>query len=550
MKKALVIGNSSYQIEREKLNNPINDAKEMERILAYKGFHVTLRVDLNERNLEIVFNEFVDSVDDGDDILFFFAGHAIEDRDTNYMLSIDYMNSFNLDTSLTVDKVQNRLYQKNNSGFKLIVIDACRNNPVSAYSPIPQKTKANKNTLVAFSTSSGNTAKDGKGANSYYTASLVETIKEYGLSINEVFSITRNKVLEYTKFSQVPWEYSSLQDVNSFKFDNINVPKNLKRIIKSRSGVSYSISNLNDCFYAAGNSRYLDGFSVTSSTATGLDTLIDEAPCSIDKLASNNQLLVFVSHLGYVGFFDFKNNKVSIRHYDRSFFSLAVNDKNLAIFGGRSNRLIVIDLVSGNEYEVDLKSEVLKRIYKDKNILNYVSSRFTVMSSSFSKKDHNIVAFGGSNSFFCVKNLAKRKYLYINKDIKTFKYTYCIDFSNDGRFIATTHEDGKAILWDANTFKIIHLFQVNNTIKKNQFFEFTDQKFTNHIHHVRFLPNSMALAVSTSESEVVFYDVTYMTLITKLDLNIEAMNVYAFEFSSSGDNMVISVNDKHYIFGY
>jgi WD40 repeat protein len=170
------------------------------------------------------------------------------------------------------------------------------------------------------------------------------------------------------------------------------------------------------------------------------------------------------------------------------------------------------------------------------------------MSSKFSKKDSNILAFGGSDSVFCVKNLATDSYVYINKNNSLFTYTYCIDFSNDGRFAVTSHEAGRAILWDAKTFKRIHIFEVNQYVKKNQFFEFTHEKHSNHIHHVKFLPNSMAIAISTSESEVIFFDITYMTIIERLNLNIEALDIYAFEFSLSGNNMVVTIKDKYYIF--
>lgn len=550
MKKALVIGNSSYRIDKEKLKNPINDAKKMESILTYKGFIVTLATDLNEKYLNCAFDKFVGNVNEGDDVIFFFAGHGIEDRDTNYLLSIDYKEYFDLDTSLTVDKIQNCLYQKNNSGFKLIIIDACRNNPVYADSPLPQKTKANNNTLVAFSTSSGNVAKDGNGSNSYYTASLVETIKEYGLSISEVFAITRNKVMEHTKFSQVPWEYGSLQESDKFTFDNINIPNKLKRIIKSKSQITYSINNSDNTFYVAGNSKFLDAFDINSSVTTSLNTYVDESFCSVEKLASNNELLAFISDAGHIGFFYFETQKLCTHKYDETFFSIAVNNENLAIVGGRLNQLKVLDLISNTVSHIDLKSEVLRAICNNNEQLDYLSSEFTVMTSRFSKKDSNILAFGGSDSVFCVKNLATDKYLYLNEEAEIFTYTYCIDFSNDGRFAATTHEDGKTILWDASTFELIHLFQANENVKKNQFFEFTNEKHSNHLHHVRFLPNSMAMAVSTSESEVIFYDITYMTIIAKLDLNIEALNIYAFEFNSAGDNMVISLNGKHYLFGH
>lgn len=48
----------------------------------------------------------------------------------------------------------------------------------------------------------------------------------------------------------------------------------------------------------------------------------------------------------------------------------------------------------------------------------------------------------------------------MNNNRELFTYTYCIRFSNDGNYVVTTHEGGKAILWDAKTFKLIHTFKM------------------------------------------------------------------------------------------
>ncbi|WP_369686259.1 caspase family protein [Photobacterium leiognathi] len=96
LKKALVIGNNAYKNDSDKLNNPINDAKAIRDILSYKGFDVTYCTDLNEYNLLKNFEYFSDTVSEGDDIIFFFTGHAIEDRDINYLFSIDYNDAFSL----------------------------------------------------------------------------------------------------------------------------------------------------------------------------------------------------------------------------------------------------------------------------------------------------------------------------------------------------------------------------------------------------------------------------------------------------------------------
>uniref|UniRef100_UPI0013D4B2EB caspase family protein n=1 Tax=Escherichia coli TaxID=562 RepID=UPI0013D4B2EB len=75
--------------------------------------------------------------------------------------------------------------------------------------------------LIGYSTSSGSTAKDGKNGNSIYTKSLTENIKNYNLSINDIFSKTRETVIKQTNYSQIPWEYSSLLESKNFIFDNI-----------------------------------------------------------------------------------------------------------------------------------------------------------------------------------------------------------------------------------------------------------------------------------------------------------------------------------------
>ncbi|MFP3459070.1 hypothetical protein R0J89_22730, partial [Psychrobacter sp. SIMBA_152] len=77
-----------------------------------------------------------------------------------------------------------------------------------------------------------------------------------------------------------------------------------------------------------------------------------------------------------IGVFNFKTQKVSTHQYDETFFSIAVNNGNLAIVGGRLNQLKVLDLISNTMSDIDLKSEVLKTICNNKEQLDYLSSEF------------------------------------------------------------------------------------------------------------------------------------------------------------------------------
>lgn len=518
----------------------------MEDILSYKGFDVISCLDLNENEMHEAFGQFCNSICEGDDVIFFFAGHAIEYRDTNYLFSIDYLSEFDKETSLTIDKIQNKLFDKNKNGLKLIIIDACRNNPLLDESPIPEKSLANNNTLIAFSTSSGNKAKDGKGENSLYTFHLVESIKEYGLTLSNIFSRTRESVMNATSFSQIPWEYGSILESNSFTFDNILVPNKLKRIIRSRFNFSYSTTFFKDYFYVAGDSNNLDVINIDSSVAEKLHIELVDTDGGIEKIASNNNVIAFISDAGQFGAINFQTQEITSCDFNESLFSVSINDKDVAVIGGVFDELKVIDINSKCISGIDLNTKVLRALYSDEEQIKHAASKLNIMTTCFSRTNENIFAFGGSHRIFGLYDLESEDFLYVN-DKSIFVYTYCIDFSNDGKYIVSSHESGKVILWCALSYNIIHCFTINENVSKNEFFEFKEEVHCNHMHHVRFSPNSKFFAVSSSESEVIFFDIMNKTMIDKISLNIEPLNIYSFEFTSKGEDMVVSMGNKHYL---
>ncbi|MCS6036395.1 hypothetical protein LNQ52_05540 [Klebsiella pneumoniae subsp. pneumoniae] len=193
---------------------------------------------------------------------------------------------------------------------------------------------------------------------------------------------------------------------------------------------------------------------------------------------------------------------------------------------------------------IDVKEEVIRQIYTNEDKVNFICNRITIMSMSCQTVNHNILAFGGSNSIFCVKNVKDNTYLFINTDRDIFSETYSISFSGDGKFIATGHEDGKCILWSAENYKIVNIFKINEIIVKNQFFESTKERHSNYISCVRFSPDSKYLAISTSESSVIFYDTCYFKTINSINLNIEPFPIYGMEFNNKGDSLVVSMKEK------
>ena len=78
---ALVIGNAAYA-HAEALRNPINDAREMARVLRAAGFEVIIRENATRRVLTEALGEFAGKITPGGVGLFYFAGHGFQVRAT------------------------------------------------------------------------------------------------------------------------------------------------------------------------------------------------------------------------------------------------------------------------------------------------------------------------------------------------------------------------------------------------------------------------------------------------------------------------------------
>ncbi len=98
--------------------------------------------------------------------------------------------------------------------------------------------------------------------------------------------------------------------------------------------------------------------------------------------------------------------------------------------------------------------------------------------------------------------------------------------------------------------RFFHYVQINEFCEKNEFFEFKEDRVPNDIHHVEFSPDSKVLAIGTSESKILFFDVRYRTLIDEIDLNIEPLNIYGFTFDRDGNHLIASINQRIYLFQF
>lgn len=215
---ALVIGNGAYQ-NAPQLANPPNDATDMAAKLKDLGFSVVLGTDLDMTGFASTLRSFSRSVDGADVALLFYAGHGLQVDGVNYVIPVDAKIEASSDLDFQAVKLDTLIGMMDKSAhLSIILLDACRNNPLSrsltrsAAAPAglaPQRIASGS--YIAFSTAPGNVAYDGDGTrNSPFTAALLENLGREDVDIRLMMADVRAEVYQKTDEKQLPWENNSL----------------------------------------------------------------------------------------------------------------------------------------------------------------------------------------------------------------------------------------------------------------------------------------------------------------------------------------------------
>ena len=221
---ALVIGNSEYQ-QFDPLENPRNDALDISVALRGLGFDVTLEIDVTTDRMDAVLDRFGAAAETADVVLFFYAGHGFQAAGRNYLVPADaaIRSAEDVTTQTTgLDRVLAAM--ERSRGVKLVLLDACRDNPFGATledagvgSGLARVGTA-ANFLFAYATQPDNVAYDGTGRNSFFTEAVLHHIYTPGQDIQQMMIGVRRDVLAATGGKQIPWENSSL--TRAFQFDD------------------------------------------------------------------------------------------------------------------------------------------------------------------------------------------------------------------------------------------------------------------------------------------------------------------------------------------
>jgi uncharacterized caspase-like protein len=218
---ALVIGNAAYR-SVPALNNPGRDAEALAAELTALGFrNVTLLRDQTREQMFAALRAFAREAETADWAVVYFAGHGLEMGGINWLVPVDAQFRTDRDVRLeavSIDELSNAI--EGTRGLRLIVLDACRDNPFAPQMRLTNSTRAigsglarvepEGGTMVAYAAKAGQVANDGDDGNSPFMKALLKRIRQPGLEISMLFRFVRDDVLEATARRQEPFVYGSL----------------------------------------------------------------------------------------------------------------------------------------------------------------------------------------------------------------------------------------------------------------------------------------------------------------------------------------------------
>lgn len=220
-KLAIVIGNSAYT-NVGKLDNPINDAQLIANKFTSIGYEVRLNKNVDDAAFRKIIKELSRESDKYQVTVVYYAGHAVQVSGQNYLLSVNQEQPKTEEdikfSSVQMDDLLNAI----RSPLKIVLMDACRDNPLIQNSMVAKSrgllsrglappSQSSGGSFVAYATESGKVAKDGSGKNSPFAIALSDNLANQE-SIDDMFSRVTKQVLKLTNGDQRPYKYASLEE--------------------------------------------------------------------------------------------------------------------------------------------------------------------------------------------------------------------------------------------------------------------------------------------------------------------------------------------------
>ena len=224
---ALIIGNGAYT-GTSPLPNPKRDAARLAETFRSIGFSdVTLVEDLDVQGFNRALQEFSDKAAQADWAVVYYAGHGMEVDNVNYLIPVDAKLEKERDIlfeAVPLDRVM--AAGEGAKSLRLVILDACRNNPFEG--AMAKKTATRSVTrglsrvepdgasLVVYAAKAGQVALDGDSGNSPFVTALDTNLRKPNVEIGKLFRLVRDDVMKATERQQEPFTYGSLPGEDFF----------------------------------------------------------------------------------------------------------------------------------------------------------------------------------------------------------------------------------------------------------------------------------------------------------------------------------------------
>ncbi|MEA2985810.1 MAG: hypothetical protein QOD94_2064 [Alphaproteobacteria bacterium] len=218
---ALVIGNVEY-INADRLPGSDDDAHLVATTLSSLGFDVTEAINVSSRSefIHEYLLPFVNSVEEGSFVIFYFSGHGFTYGGDSYLLPLDFPQKVKPNevfrTFIAENSVRDLLMERD-PGVLLVFLDSCRN--IAAFiddqSPetksglakgLPALPPPPQNVVIGYSTAPGSIS-TGSSVDkvSIYTEVLADFLPKDGMEFTDIRREVHFEVSDRTANGQIPW---------------------------------------------------------------------------------------------------------------------------------------------------------------------------------------------------------------------------------------------------------------------------------------------------------------------------------------------------------
>lgn len=214
-KCAFITGISNYT-HAPLLKNAVNDAKVVNTILLQLGFKTCFIEDATESEFIETFETFCSQNNNSTLVLFYFAGHAFQHKEKNYLLPSDSVNRRSIKLDWIID-----MYQENfSNAYHIFLLDCCRsvleNVTTHGLSELCiSKEKNPKGSLIVFSAEPNCMARSSSYIDEHhspFTTALYENLNHEEKELKSLMKNICKRVPEITNNEQRPWYTSTIED--------------------------------------------------------------------------------------------------------------------------------------------------------------------------------------------------------------------------------------------------------------------------------------------------------------------------------------------------